>query len=224
MLKAQIVPVTAFEQNCSVIWCDQTMKGALVDPGGDFEKIIAMVDKLGIQVEKILLTHGHLDHAGGAKDIVAYFREQRKDMPIIGPHVEDKFWIDQIEQHAAQYGLKGLKSCEPDQWLDEGDVVEVGDLKLEVRHCPGHTPGHVIFFEPDSKVAFVGDVLFKGSIGRTDFPRGDHQSLLDSIVDKLWPLGDEVTFVPGHGPLSTFGAERQNNPHVADRVLARVGA
>lgn len=215
MLKAQIVPVTAFQQNCSIIWCDDTMEGALVDPGGDVEKILAAVEKLGVKLVKILLTHGHLDHAGGAADIT-----EQLGLPIIGPHVEDKFWLDQIEEHAAQYGMAGLRCCAPDEWLTDGQVIEVGKQKLKVLHTPGHTPGHVVLYNEEHKVAFVGDVLFKGSIGRTDFPRGDMQTLLNSISQKLWPLGNEVTFVPGHGPLSTFGAERQTNPFVGDAVLA----
>lgn len=214
MLKAQIVPVTSFAQNCSVIWCDETMEGALVDPGGDVDKLLAQVDKLGIKLTKILLTHGHMDHAGGAADI-----KEKFDLPIIGPHVEDKFWLDQIEEHAAAYNMPGLRCCTPDQWLNDGDRVEVGNVKLEVYHTPGHTPGHVILFNRTHKVAFVGDVLFKGSVGRTDFPRGDTQTLLNAIQEKLWPLGNDVTFVPGHGPLSTFGEERRSNPFVADHVL-----
>lgn len=215
MLKAQIVPVTSFAQNCSIIWCDETMEGALVDPGGDPEKLLAQAKKLGIKLTKLLLTHGHLDHAGGAADIKAVL-----DLPIIGPHKEDKFWLDQIEDQAAQYGMGGLKCCDPDEWLNDGDSINVGNVTLEVYHTPGHTPGHVILFDRTHRVAFVGDVLFKGSVGRTDFPRGDTQTLLNAIQQKLWPLGNDVTFVPGHGPLSTFGAERQSNPFVADHVLA----
>jgi len=216
MLKAQILPVTAFQQNCSIIWCDETMEGALVDPGGDADKLLAAVDKLGIKLTKILLTHGHLDHAGGSADI-----KDKLGVPIIGPHIEDKFWLDQIEEHAANYNLPGLRCCTPDQWLDDGDEVTVGNVTMQVYHTPGHTPGHVVFFEPTHSVAFVGDVLFKGSIGRTDFPRGNLDDLVNAITSKLWPLGDDVTFVPGHGPLSTFGAERQSNPYVGDHALAR---
>lgn len=219
MLKVQIVPVTAFQQNASIIWCTDTMEGAIVDAGGDAAVLIAKVEELGINLTKLILTHGHLDHAGGVIDVKAHFEGQGITLPVIGPHHEDQFWLEQIEDHAAQYGLEGLKSCEPDQWLDEGATVTVGNLTLQVLHCPGHTPGHIVFFEAESKIAFVGDVIFQGSIGRTDFPRGHHQSLLDSISQKLWPLGDDVTFVPGHGPLSTFGAERKSNPFVADHVL-----
>lgn len=215
MLKAQIVPVTAFEQNCSIIWCDETMEAAFVDPGGDADKLLDVAKKLGVTLKKIFLTHGHLDHAGGAQQI----REQL-GLPVIGPHRDDKFWLDQIEEHAANYRMPGLRCVEPDEWLNEGDEVTIGNITLKVLHTPGHTPGHVVFFEPTHKVAFVGDVLFKGSIGRTDFPRGNHQDLLDAITQKLWPLGNDVTFVPGHGPLSTFGAERQSNPYVSDRAMA----
>lgn len=215
MLKAQIVPVTAFSQNCSIIWCDETMEGALVDPGGDVDKLMGAVEKLGVKLTKILLTHGHLDHAGGSADI-----QEQLGLPIIGPHREDKFWLDQIEEHAANYNMPGLRCCTPDEWLKDGDEVTVGNVTMQVYHTPGHTPGHVVFYEPTHKVAFVGDVLFKGSIGRTDFPRGNMQDLVGAITGKLWPLGDDVTFVPGHGPLSTFGAERQSNPFVGDRVLA----
>ncbi|SDE49414.1 MULTISPECIES: MBL fold metallo-hydrolase [Kordiimonas] len=214
MLKAQIVPVTAFQQNCSIIWCDETMEGAFVDPGGEAEKLLQAAKQLGVDVKQILLTHGHLDHAGGAKDI-----KEQLGLPIIGPHKDDKFWLDGIEEHAANYNMPGLRCCTPDQWLDDGDEVTVGNVTLQVIHAPGHTPGHVVFFEPTHKVAFVGDVLFKGSIGRTDFPRGNMDDLVNAITKKLWPLGNEVTFVPGHGPLSTFGAERQSNPFVGDQAL-----
>lgn len=215
MLKAQIIPVTAFSQNCSIIWCDQTMEGALVDPGGDAEKILALVEKLGVKLVKILLTHGHLDHAGGAADI-----KDKLGLPIIGPHKEDKFWLDQIEEQAANYGMAGLRCCTPDKWLEDGDEIEVGNEKLSVLHTPGHTPGHVVLYNAANKVAFVGDVIFKGSIGRTDFPRGDLDTLLDAITQKLWPLGNDVTFVPGHGSLSTFGAERSSNPYVGDTAIS----
>lgn len=212
MLKVHVVPVTQFQQNCSVIWCDETMKGALVDPGGDVDAILAEVDKRGITVEKILLTHGHLDHAGGAQDL----REKLK-LPIMGPEKSDKFWLDGIEEQAAKYGMPGLRCCLPDEWLNEGAEIKVGNVVLKTLHCPGHTPGHLVFYDEASRVAFVGDVLFQGSIGRTDFPQGNHEDLINSITDKLWPLGDDMSFVPGHGPLSTFGHERKTNPFVADK-------
>ncbi|MFC3053112.1 MBL fold metallo-hydrolase [Kordiimonas pumila] len=216
MLKAQIVPVTAFSQNCSIIWDDKTMEGAFVDPGGDVQKLREVVDKLGVNITKIILTHGHLDHAGGSQDL-----KEQLGLPIIGPHKDDKFWLDGIEEHAAQYGMPGLRCCVPDEWLNDGDEIMVGSEKLTVLHTPGHTPGHIVLYNEAHKVAFVGDVLFQGSIGRTDFPKGNFDDLISSITKKLWPLGNDVTFVPGHGALSTFGAERQNNQFVADKVLAR---
>ena len=188
------------------------MKGALVDPGGDVDAILAEVEKRGITLEKILLTHGHLDHAGGAQDI-----REKLSLPIMGPARGDKFWLDGIESQAAQYGMMGLRCCIPDEWLDEGAEIKVGNVTLKTVHCPGHTPGHLVFYDEASRVAFVGDVLFAGSIGRTDFPQGNHQDLIDSITQKLWPLGDDMSFVPGHGPISTFGRERKTNPFVADK-------
>ncbi len=214
-MKAAIVPVTPFHQNCSVIWCERSMQGAVVDPGGDLDRVLATVDKQGVTVEKILITHGHLDHAGGTADLAA-----RLGVPVEGPHRDDRFWIDGMEQQARMFGVAGARSFTPDRWLDAGDSVTVGEVSLEVRLCPGHTPGHVIFFDPIARLALVGDVLFQGSIGRTDFPRGDFDTLIRSIREQLWPLGDDVTFIPGHGPVSTFGAERRNNPFVSDRALA----
>ncbi len=209
-LKVGIVPVTAFEQNCSLVWCTKTMKGALVDPGGDLDRLKLALQKTGVTLEKILVTHGHMDHCGQAGVLA-----QEMGVPIEGPHEEDRFWIEQLDDSSKRYGLPG-ESFEPDRWLHDGDTVTVGDATLDVLHCPGHTPGHVVFFHEPSRLAIVGDVLFQGSIGRTDFPRGDHQQLLDSITGKLWPLGDDVAFVPGHGPTSTFGQERRTNPFVAD--------
>ena len=209
-MRVGIVPVTAFEQNCSLIWCTKTMRGALVDPGGDLDKLKAALGKTGVTLEKILLTHGHMDHCG-----MAGILADEMGVPIEGPHEADRFWIEGLDDSTMRFGLDG-KSFEPDRWLVDGDTVTVGDLTLDVVHCPGHTPGHVIFYHAPSHLATVGDVLFAGSIGRTDLPQGNHQQLLDSITEKLWPLGDDVTFVPGHGPTSTFGHERQTNPFVAD--------
>ena len=213
-MRAAIVPVTAFEQNCTLIWCTRTMKGALVDPGGDLARLKLAADKAGVTVEKLLVTHGHMDHCG-----LAGVLARDLGVPIEGPHPDDDFWISRLDDPASRYGLEG-ESFVPDRWLGDGDVVTVGDLELSVIHCPGHTPGHVIFHHAPSKLAIVGDVLFKGSIGRTDFPRGNHQDLLDAIVRNLWPLGGDTAFIPGHGPMSTFAHERATNPFVADRVLA----
>ena len=213
-LKATIIPVTPYQQNCSVLWCDETMKGAVVDPGGDLDTIMGEAENNGVTIEKIFITHGHLDHAGGTADL-----KDRLGVPIEGPHIDDKFWIDDIAEAGAKYGIEGARAFEPDRWLDEGDTVSFGQVELEVRHCPGHTPGHVIFFHEGSQVAMVGDVLFKGSIGRTDFPKGNHDDLLRSIRERLWPLGDDVTFISGHGPLSTFGEERATNPFVGDNAV-----
>ena len=215
-LKASVIPVTPFQQNCSLLWCSETMKAAAVDPGGDLDRINAEIAARGVALEKILITHGHVDHAGCAGAFAA-----RHQVPIEGPHKEDAFWIAQARDSGRQYGMPEADAFTPDRWLEDGDTVTVGNLTLQVIHCPGHTPGHVVFYEPESSIAFVGDVLFQGSIGRTDFPRGNHQDLIDAITGKLWPLGDAVTFVPGHGPLSTFGQERQTNPFVGDEALAR---
>ena len=209
-MRVGIVPVTPFEQNCSLIWCTKTMRGALVDPGGDLEKLKAALQQTGVTLEKILVTHGHMDHCGMAGVLA-----EEMGVPIEGPHEGDRFWIEGLDDSKMRFGLEG-KSFEPDRWLVDGDTVTVGELTLDVVHCPGHTPGHVVFHHAPSHLAAVGDVLFAGSIGRTDFPQGNHQQLLDSITQKLWPLGDDVTFVPGHGPTSTFGHERQTNPFVAD--------
>ncbi len=212
MLKFSIVPVTPFDQNCSLIWCDETMRGAAVDPGGDIERILAEAERQGVTLEKILLTHGHLDHVGGTAALA-----EQLGLPIEGPHPADKFWIDALPQQAAMFGFGQAKVFTPDRWLQQGDTVSVGNVTLQVRQAPGHTPGHVIFFDPESKTAWVGDVLFEGSIGRTDFPGGDYQTLINSIREQLFTLGDEVQFIPGHGPMSTFGDERRTNPFVADK-------
>ena len=213
-LKAVIIPVTPLQQNCTLLWCTKTNKAALSDPGGDLSRLKAAVDEHGVDLEKIIITHGHLDHCGQAGMLA-----EELGIPIEGPHEDDRFWIDQLDSDGARYGMVA-KSFEPDRWLKDGDQVTVGDLVLDVIHCPGHTPGHVIFYHQPSRLAVVGDVLFQGSIGRTDFPRGNHQDLIDAITQKLWPLGDDVTFIPGHGPTSQFGYERKTNAFVADDVLA----
>ncbi|MBB3991587.1 glyoxylase-like metal-dependent hydrolase (beta-lactamase superfamily II) [Croceicoccus naphthovorans] len=212
-MRAAIVPVTPLQQNCSLIWCTKTMKGAVIDPGGDLPRIKDAVAKAGIALEKVLVTHGHLDHCGNA----GVFAKEM-GVPIEGPEEADRFWIARLDDDGGRWGMEA-HTFEPDRWLKHGDTVTVGDLTLDVVHCPGHTPGHVVFYHAPSQFAVVGDVLFKGSIGRTDFPMSNHQDLIDSITQRLWPLGDDVTFIPGHGPISTFGAERQTNPFVADMAL-----
>ncbi|MCO1334634.1 MBL fold metallo-hydrolase [Microbulbifer sp. OS29] len=211
-MQFHLVPVTPFQQNCSLLWCEDSKRAAVVDPGGDLDKILAAVEERGLKLEKILLTHGHLDHVGGTAAL-----SKQLQLPIEGPHKADDFWIQQLPMQAQMFGFPSVEVFTPDRWLEQGDQVTVGDQPLEVYHCPGHTPGHVIFFHRLSQLALVGDVLFAGSIGRTDFPQGDHDTLIRSIKERLWPLGDEVRFVPGHGPMSTFGQERQSNPFVADK-------
>ena len=213
-LRAAILPVTPLQQNCSLVWCTKTMRGAFVDPGGDLPKLRDAVERAGVTIEKILITHGHIDHCGSAG---IFAREL--GVPIEGPHEDDRFWIARLADDGRNYGVTG-EPFEPDRWLVDGDTVTLGDLTLDVRHCPGHTPGHIVFHHPESRLAIVGDVLFAGSIGRTDFPRGNHQDLLDAITTRLWPMGDDTSFIPGHGPMSTFGQERKSNPFVADAVLA----
>lgn len=210
-MKAIVIPVTPFQQNCTLLWDETTMKGALVDPGGDIDRLLSAVEEQGVTLEKLLLTHGHLDHAGGTAEIA-----ERLGLPIEGPHIDDKFLLDSLADQGTRFGMVGARSCIPDRWLKGGDTVSVSTMTFQVRHCPGHTPGHVVFFHEDSRFATVGDVLFQGSVGRSDLPGGDHDTLITSIRKELWPLGDDVTFVPGHGPLSTFGAERKSNPFCAD--------
>jgi len=209
MLRYATLPVTPFQQNCSIVWCDQTMEGAVIDPGGDLPEIRAEAQRLGVALKQILLTHAHIDHAGGA---AALARELA--VPIVGPHPGDQFWIDGLRQQALQFGLGPAEPFTPTRWLHDGDTVAVGLSTLDVRHCPGHTPGHVVFHSAEAKRAFVGDVLFAGSIGRTDFPGGDHATLIASITGRLWPMGDDTVFIPGHGPESSFGRERRSNPFV----------
>lgn len=213
-MRAAIVPVTPLQQNCTLFWCTETNKAAFVDPGGDLSKLKAAAKQAGVEVEKILITHGHIDHCGEAGTLA-----KELGVPIEGPHEADRFWIARLDEDGRKYGVDG-RVFEPDRWLTDGEQVTVGKLTLDVIHCPGHTPGHVIFHHAPSKVAMVGDVLFQGSIGRTDFPLGNHQDLIDSITKKLWPLGGETHFVPGHGPMSTFAHERATNPFVGDRVVA----
>jgi hydroxyacylglutathione hydrolase len=208
-LRYLTIPVTPFQQNCSVVWCERTKDAAIVDPGGDLPKLRAAIAKLGVTLKQIWLTHAHIDHAGATGTLA------REDgLPIIGPHPGDQFWIDGLVQQAQMFGFPRAEPFTPTRWLADGDTVTVGDCTLDVRHCPGHTPGHVVFHSAEARRAFVGDVLFAGSIGRTDFPGGDHDTLIDSITQRLWPMGDDTVFIPGHGPESTFGRERQHNPYV----------
>lgn len=215
-LQAIIIPVTPLQQNCTLLWCTETMRGAFTDPGGDLDKLMAVAAEHGVTVEKLLVTHGHIDHCGLTGVLAA-----KLGVPIEGPHPDDKFWIDMAPDVGAQYGIAGATAFTPDRWLHHGDQVQVGNLVLDVLHCPGHTPGHIVFHHAPSKLAIVGDVLFQGSIGRTDFPRGNHADLINAITSHLWPLGGETAFVPGHGPMSTFAAERRSNAFVADAVLAQ---
>lgn len=215
MIDSHIVPVTAFAQNCSILWCAATRRAAVVDPGGDLDKVLAAVAKLNVTVEKILITHGHIDHAGGTAELA-----RKLGVPVEGPHEDDRFWIEAMVQQGRMFGFAGGEAFEPDRWLRDGDQVTVGEARLDVIHAPGHTPGHVIFHQPESRLAIVGDVLFAGSIGRTDFPRGDHETLVRSIRERLFPLGDDVSFIPGHGPMSSFGKERAGNPYVGDPAFS----
>ena len=207
----QIIPVTSFEQNCTLLWCGETMRAAVVDPGGDIPRILDAVKANGVMLEKVLVTHGHIDHAGAVADLA-----EQLSLPIEGPQSEDLFWIDGMPQQSKMYGFPNAHVFTPDRWLEQGDQVAVGNLKLDVLHCPGHTPGHVVYFNEPGRLAIVGDVLFRGSIGRTDFPKGDFDALISSIRNRLWPLGDDVAFISGHGPMSTFGAERRSNPFCGD--------
>jgi hydroxyacylglutathione hydrolase len=204
-----VIPVTPFQQNCSIIVCRATRECAVVDPGGDLDEILAAIAELGAKPTKILVTHAHLDHAGGVAELA-----ERLAVPIEGPQRADQFWIDRMEVQAQMFGFGQARTFVPTRWLEQGDRVSVGEVELEVRHCPGHTPGHVVFISKEAKLAFVGDVLFHGSIGRSDFPLGDLATLLRSIETELLTLPDEVSFVSGHGPVSTIGRERRNNPYL----------
>jgi glyoxylase-like metal-dependent hydrolase (beta-lactamase superfamily II) len=215
VIRALVAPVTPLQQNCTIVWCAKTRKAAAIDPGGEVPRLLEALKQHDLTLEKIWITHGHLDHAGGTAAL-----QEATGAVIEGPQKEDAFWIDQIENSGQMYGMPDAQRFTPDRWLENGDRVSLGETEFEVYHCPGHTPGHVIFFHREARLAQVGDVLFQGSIGRTDFPRGNYDQLISSITTRLWPLGDDVAFVPGHGPMSTFGQERQTNPFVADAVLA----
>jgi hydroxyacylglutathione hydrolase len=217
-LQLEIIPVTPFQQNCSLLWDETSKVGAVVDPGGDLDRLMGRIESHGIRLEKILVTHGHLDHAGATADLA-----EALGLPIEGPHRGDSFWIEQIPASAAKYGFPPMRSFTPDRWLEQGDWVTVGPYSFAVLHCPGHTPGHVVFYNQLAKLAFVGDVLFHGSVGRSDFPRGNHEQLIRSIRTRLFPLGDEVQFIPGHGPTSTFGWERKTNPYASDLAAEAAG-
>ncbi len=209
MLRYHTIPVTPFAQNCSIVWCDRTLAAAVIDPGGDLPRLREAIARLGVTPRAIWLTHAHIDHAGATGTLA------REDgLPIVGPHPGDRFWIDALPQQSTMFGFPRAEPFLPDRWLADGDTVTIGEETLHVRHCPGHTPGHVVFHSPGAKRCFVGDVLFAGSIGRTDFPGGNHDQLIASIVQRLWPMGDDTVFIPGHGPESTFGRERRTNPYV----------
>ncbi len=211
-MRYAIIPVTPFEQNCSVFWCEKTRLAAVIDPGGDIERIERLLTEQRLSLALILVTHGHIDHAGGVAALA-----EKTGVPVEGPQREDQFWIQGMAEQSRMFGFPGVRSFVPNRWLEEGDTVRFGEVELEVLHCPGHTPGHVVFFHRPSKLLQVGDVLFQGSIGRTDFPRGDYDALIHSIQAKLLPLGDDVEFIPGHGPMSTLGDERRYNPYLRGR-------
>jgi glyoxylase-like metal-dependent hydrolase (beta-lactamase superfamily II) len=216
-LDIRIIPVTPLQQNTSLIWSRETMEGVFVDPGGETDRLMAAAEQFGVKIVGVWLTHGHLDHAGAAEAV-----RERTGCPVIGPHRDDQWLLDEIEAQGAKYGIADGKNVTPDRYLEDGDTLELAGETFHVAHCPGHTPGHVVIYHQAGQLAFVGDVLFRGSVGRTDFPRGNHQQLIDSITQKLWPLGPHMRFVPGHGPMSTFGQERQDNPFVADQVLGTI--
>ena len=215
-LKAAIVPVTPFQQNCSILWDEASMRGAVIDPGGEVERIGEALAKLGVTVEKILLTHGHIDHAGGAAALKEVLEAAGAQVPIEGPDERDRFLLEGLERQGREYGIPGVRNVLPDRWLKEGETITIGGHAFDVLHCPGHTPGHLVFVNRTDRFAIVGDVLFRGSVGRTDFPYGDTAALLSSVRDKLFPLGDDIAFLCGHGPGSTIGVERRTNPYVGE--------
>ena len=210
-MKYRVIPVTPFEQNCTLLWCEKSRHGAVVDPGGDVPRILAAITEEGVTVDKLLVTHGHIDHAGAAAELA-----EKLNVQIEGPHADDAFLLDELPGQSQRYGFPLAASFTPSRWLKDGDSVQIGEEKLTVLHTPGHTPGHVVFFDSTANLALVGDVLFRGAIGRTDFPRGDFNTLISSIREKLFPLGDDVAFISGHGPMSTFGNERRSNPFLID--------
>jgi len=218
-LEIRIIPVTQFQQNTSMLWSSGTKEGVFIDPGGEADRLLDVAAQLEVKIVAIWLTHGHIDHAGAAAEIA-----ERTGAPVIGPHEDDQWLLDELEASGANYGMTDARCVKPDRYLQDGDTLQLGDVRFSVVHCPGHTPGHVVICQPEARIAFVGDVLFRGSIGRTDFLRGDYQQLIDSITGKLWPLGNDMQFVPGHGPASTFGQERKDNAYVADAVLTAGGA
>ncbi|MBN8504496.1 MAG: MBL fold metallo-hydrolase [Burkholderiales bacterium] len=216
MLRYETLPVTAFQQNCSLVWCDRTHEAALIDPGGEIPRLLEAVRKRGLRLTMLLQTHAHIDHAGATGELA-----RTQQLPVVGPHPGDQFWIDGLPQQSVMFGFPQAELFTPTRWLQDGDTVQLGEETLQVRHCPGHTPGHVVFYSATAQRCFVGDVLFAGSIGRTDFPQGNFEQLIASITERLWPMGDETVFIPGHGPESSFGAERRSNPFVSDRALGR---
>jgi glyoxylase-like metal-dependent hydrolase (beta-lactamase superfamily II) len=213
-LRLRVLPVTPFQQNTSLIWSEASKEAVFVDPGGEVDRLLGAAAEHDLKVVAVWLTHGHMDHAGAAAEIA-----ERTGAPVIGPHEDDQWLLDSLQSQGESYGMNDARNVTPDRYLSDGDQLELGGLKFDVVHCPGHTPGHVVITQRDLRVAFVGDVLFQGSIGRTDFPRGNHAQLIESITEKLWPLGNDMQFVPGHGPTSTFGDERQHNAFVSDAVL-----
>ncbi|MBK6743029.1 MAG: MBL fold metallo-hydrolase [Hydrogenophilales bacterium] len=215
-MKYTVIPVTPYQQNCSLIWCEQTRQAALIDPGGDIDTLLDAIAQRQLTLTKLILTHGHVDHVGAAGILAA-----RLGLPIEGPQRDDAFLLDGLPEQCTLFGFPHTEAFRPTRWLEDGDQIKVGETRLDVLHCPGHTPGHIVLFQAQARLAFVGDVLFKDSIGRTDFPRGNHADLIDSIRTKLWPLGDDVTFIPGHGPESSFGRERRSNPFVGDAARFR---
>lgn len=212
-MQFEIIPVTGFQQNCTLVWCDKSKEAAVVDPGGDIDRIQQRADELGVSIKQIWLTHAHIDHAGGTSALA-----KELGLSIEGPHLEDDFWIQGLPEQSRMFNFPSCEVFEPSRWLTDGDQVQIGEEVFDVLHCPGHTPGHVVFYHSGEQLALVGDVLFQGSIGRTDFPKGDHKTLISSIRDKLFPLGEDVRFIPGHGPMSTFGQERRSNPFCGDHA------